>query len=59
MQQEPGRNVATLEDFEQRWRTSSDAAAFVNPERWKALSDRGLPGRVIGSDRYSIVVSRQ
>lgn len=59
MQQEPGRNVATLEEFERQWRASRNAVAFINPERWQALSNAGLPGRVIGSDRYSIVVSRQ
>lgn len=58
-QQEPGRNTATLAQFTQRWRDGHDAVAFFTPQWWEKLSHAGLPGRVIGADRYSIVVSRQ
>lgn len=59
MEQEPGRNAATLDEFKQRWAGESDAIAFFEPRAWNRLRDEGLPGRVIASDRYSIVVRRQ
>jgi 4-amino-4-deoxy-L-arabinose transferase-like glycosyltransferase len=59
MQQEPGLNALTLEEFRRQWRGSVDAIAFFGPDIWQAMAGEGMPGRVLASDRYSIVVSRQ
>jgi 4-amino-4-deoxy-L-arabinose transferase-like glycosyltransferase len=59
MQQEPGRNTASRDQFITAWRASRDAIAFIHPNVWRALGSHDFPGRVLGSDRYSIVVSRQ
>lgn len=57
--QEPGVNATTLEQFKTRWRADTDAVAFFEPAIWSTLTREGFPGRVIGADRYSQVVSRR
>jgi 4-amino-4-deoxy-L-arabinose transferase-like glycosyltransferase len=58
LQQEPGKQLS-LDDFISRWRASQDAVAFVDPHVFDSLRQRGLPGRVIASDNYTVAVSRQ
>ena len=55
---EPGKQMATPEDFVTRWDASSDAVAFFGPKVWDTYRHRGLPGRVIAADKYTIAVSR-
>ncbi len=59
LQQEPQRNSITLDQFKDRWAEHTEAVAFIEPKTWRALEEEGFPGRVIASDRYSTVVSRQ
>jgi 4-amino-4-deoxy-L-arabinose transferase-like glycosyltransferase len=55
---EPGKQMATPEDFVTRWDSSTDAVAFFGPRVWDTYRHRGLPGRVIAADNYTIAVSR-
>jgi hypothetical protein len=50
--------MATPEDFVTRWDSSTDAVAFFGPRMWAEFRHRGLPGRVIAADTYTVVVSR-
>jgi 4-amino-4-deoxy-L-arabinose transferase-like glycosyltransferase len=55
---EPGKQLASPADFETRWDSSTDAVAFFGPKVWDTYRHRGLPGRVIAADNYTIAVSR-
>jgi 4-amino-4-deoxy-L-arabinose transferase-like glycosyltransferase len=55
---EPGKQMATPADFVTRWDSSTDAVAFFGPRVWADYRHRGLPGRVIAADNYTIAVSR-
>ena len=55
---EPGKQMATPDDFVTRWDSSTDAVAFFGPKVWDTYRHRGLPGRVIAADNYTIAVSR-
>ena len=55
---EPGKQMATPDDFVTRWDSSTDAVAFFGPRLWAEYRHRGLPGRVIAADTYTVVVSR-
>jgi 4-amino-4-deoxy-L-arabinose transferase-like glycosyltransferase len=55
---EPGKQMATPADFVTRWDASTDAVAFFGPKVWDTYRHRGLPGRVIAADNYTIAVSR-
>ena len=55
---EPGKQMATADEFIARWDASADAVAFFGPTMWDLYRRRGLPGRVIAADHYTVVVSR-
>jgi hypothetical protein len=55
---EPGKQMATMEDFVTRWDASTDAVAFFGPREWTRLRKQGLPGRVIAADNFTVAVSR-
>ena len=55
---EPGKQMATVEDFVARWDLSTDAVAFFGPKEWERFRKQGLPGRVIAADNYTVAVSR-
>jgi 4-amino-4-deoxy-L-arabinose transferase-like glycosyltransferase len=55
---EPGRQEATAAEFVARWNASTDAVAFFGPQVWDEYRRRGLPGRVIAADHYTVAVSR-
>ena len=56
--EEPGRQTATPEQFEQQWQASHDAIAFFDPRVWDHYRQQGLPGRVIARDSFTVAVSR-
>jgi hypothetical protein len=58
MNAEPGRQVASPEEFVSRWSASHDAVAFFGPGLWDEYRRQGLPGRVIAADFYTVAVSR-
>jgi 4-amino-4-deoxy-L-arabinose transferase-like glycosyltransferase len=58
MNAEPGRQEANATQFETRWNASTDAVAFFGPQLWDEYRQKGLPGRVIAADHYTVAVSR-
>ena len=57
LREEPDRGMSSA-DFTARWSGGGDAVAFFDPGVWDAWRRRGLPGRVIAADNYTVVVSR-
>jgi 4-amino-4-deoxy-L-arabinose transferase-like glycosyltransferase len=55
---EPGLQDASAAEFETRWNASRDAVAFFGPQLWDEYRHKGLPGRVIAADHYTVAVSR-
>jgi 4-amino-4-deoxy-L-arabinose transferase-like glycosyltransferase len=55
---EPGRHSATPGQFVSQWDASRDAIAFFDPRVWDDYRRRGLPGRVIAQDKFTVAVSR-
>ena len=55
---EPGLQSATPGEFVGRWDASRDAIAFFDPRVWDDYRRRGLPGRVIARDKFTVAVSR-
>jgi 4-amino-4-deoxy-L-arabinose transferase-like glycosyltransferase len=55
---EPGKQMATMDEFVTRWDASNDAVAFFGPREWERFRKQGLPGRVIAADNYTVAVSR-
>jgi 4-amino-4-deoxy-L-arabinose transferase-like glycosyltransferase len=57
LREEPQRRMS-LEQFAARWSAASSGVAFFDPGVWDAWRRRGLPGRVIAADNYTVAVSR-
>jgi 4-amino-4-deoxy-L-arabinose transferase-like glycosyltransferase len=57
LSEEP-RARMSLEEFTARWSTGGAAVAFFDPGVWDASRRRGLPGRVLAADNYTVAVSR-
>jgi hypothetical protein len=57
LQEQPDRRM-TLAEFAVRWSAGGDAVAFFDPGVWDEWRRRGLPGRVIAADNYTVAVSR-
>ncbi|KAF1012227.1 MAG: glycosyltransferase family 39 protein [Burkholderia sp.] len=55
---EPQKWVATLEEWEHRWRAAPAAVAVMRPERYEALLKSGLPMRLIACDNRRVVVEK-
>jgi 4-amino-4-deoxy-L-arabinose transferase-like glycosyltransferase len=57
LDQEPQRRMS-IEQFAARWRAGGEAVAFFDPGVWDQWRRRGLPGRVLAADNYTVAVSR-
>src|SRR6266481_3979631 len=57
LQEQPDKRMA-LPDFAARWSAGGEAVAFFDPGVWDEWRRRGLPGRVIAADSYTVAVSR-
>jgi len=57
LDEEPRRRIS-IEQFAARWSADGAAVAFFDPGVWDALRRRGLPGRVLAADNYTVAVSR-
>jgi len=55
--EEPAKRMS-MEQFAARWSSGGEAVAFFAPTVWDTWRRRGLPGRVIGADNYTVAVSR-
>jgi 4-amino-4-deoxy-L-arabinose transferase-like glycosyltransferase len=58
LDQEPHRRMS-IEQFAERWSADGSAVAFFDPGVWDTWRRRGLPGRVLAADNYTVAVSRQ
>ena len=57
LQEQPDKRM-TLPEFAARWSAGGEAVAFFDPGVWDEWRRRGLPGRVIAADNYTVAVSR-
>ncbi|KGS06943.1 glycosyltransferase family 39 protein [Burkholderia sp. ABCPW 111] len=55
---EPNKWVPTVAEWEQRWRADRYALALMSPERYRQLSEAGLPMRVVARDNRRVVVEK-
>jgi 4-amino-4-deoxy-L-arabinose transferase-like glycosyltransferase len=55
--EEPQKRMSQ-EQFAARWSAGGAAVAFFDPEVWDSWRRRGLPGRVLAADEYTVAVSR-
>ena len=57
LDEEPQRRMS-VEQFAARWSEDGAAVAFFDPGVWDHWRRRGLPGRVLAADNYTVAVSR-
>jgi 4-amino-4-deoxy-L-arabinose transferase-like glycosyltransferase len=57
LDEEPHRRMS-IEQFAARWSAERSAVAFFDPGVWDSWRRRGLPGRVLAADNYTVAVSR-
>jgi hypothetical protein len=55
-QLEPGRWIKSLDEFVPKWQALPEAAAYMTPQTWQALQQRGLPMRIVYHDLRRVVV---
>ena len=56
---EPGKYVASVEEFLGRWHGHREAFAIMTPHFYEKLKEQGLPGRVLARDARRIIVARR
>ena len=54
--QEPGKSLATVEEFIVRWQSLQRGAAYMSRDTWLELRDRGVPMRVVFEDPRRLMV---
>jgi 4-amino-4-deoxy-L-arabinose transferase-like glycosyltransferase len=57
LSEEPQARMS-LDEFAARWSAGGAAVAFFDPGVWDSWRRRGLPGRVLAADNYTVAVSR-
>jgi len=57
LDEEPERRMS-IEQFAERWSAAGSGVAFFDPGVWDTWRRRGLPGRVLAADNYTVAVSR-
>lgn len=57
-QHEPGKSIATLEEFIARWQALPQGAAYMRSDTWRELRERGVPMRVVFEDPRRLVVTK-
>lgn len=55
---EPGKSIASLNDFVTHWQSLPRAAAYMSHETWRELEQGGLPMRVVFEDTRRMVVTK-
>ena len=53
---EPGKSIATLDEFIVVWQSLPRAAACMTPDTWRELQQRGVPMRVVFEDARRMLV---
>jgi 4-amino-4-deoxy-L-arabinose transferase-like glycosyltransferase len=57
LREEPQLRLST-DEFASRWSAAAEGVAFFDPGVWDQWRRRGLPGRVLAADNYTVAVSR-
>ncbi|MBV8306485.1 MAG: phospholipid carrier-dependent glycosyltransferase [Gammaproteobacteria bacterium] len=57
LDEEPQRRMS-IEQFAARWGAAGPGVAFFDPGVWDTWRRRGMPGRVLAADTYTVAVSR-
>jgi 4-amino-4-deoxy-L-arabinose transferase-like glycosyltransferase len=55
-QKEPGKSIASLDEFVLRWQSLPRAAAYMSHDTWRELGQGGVPMRVVFEDPRRLVV---
>lgn len=58
LDQEPGKDIATVEAFVRRWRSDQDAFAVMHRNTYQQLVNGGLPMRIVAEDPRRIIVRK-
>ena len=58
-QHEPGKSIATLDAFVERWQAVPQAAAYMTEATWRELRERGVPMRMVYQDARRLVVLKR
>ena len=58
LEQQPGLQIPTMEEFELRWRNDSKALAIMGPDIYLELTQHGLPMRLLSKDARWVVVAK-
>lgn len=53
---EPGKSLPSMDEFVQRWTQLSKGAAYMAPDVWQELQQRGVPMRIVYRDPRRVVV---
>ena len=56
---EPGKYVASVEEFVSRWNEDREAFAIMAPRLYEKLSREGLPGHILARDSRWIILARR
>ncbi|MGH8713259.1 MAG: glycosyltransferase family 39 protein, partial [Casimicrobiaceae bacterium] len=56
---EPGKAIATLDDWKERWARADQAYAIMQTDMYETLRKQGLPLRELGRDPRRVIVSRR
>jgi 4-amino-4-deoxy-L-arabinose transferase-like glycosyltransferase len=56
---EPGKHVASIDEFVSRWNEHGDAFAIMPPQVYEKLRAQGLPSRVLAQDARRVIIARQ
>ncbi|WP_129780428.1 phospholipid carrier-dependent glycosyltransferase [Peristeroidobacter soli] len=59
LRQTPGAAIPEMARFEQTWRELNEGIAIMSHKSYAQLQARGLPMRVLGSDKRRVAVSRR
>ena len=57
-QHEPGKSIATLDEFALRWQSLPQGAAYMTRNTWLELRGRSVPMRVVFEDARRLVVTK-
>jgi 4-amino-4-deoxy-L-arabinose transferase-like glycosyltransferase len=57
-QHEPGKSLATVDEFVARWQTLPQGAGYMTRQTWRELGERGVAMRVVFEDPRHIVVTK-
>lgn len=58
IQQEPGKWIASTEEFKRRWQADADAFAIMTPDRHEALRQEGLPMTEVARDTRRVIIRK-